>query len=60
MKTIILAQRKERDELMSRPYLIRESSSKTEMWELDSIIECAGGLKCDNLVVVTYRDKRTI
>lgn len=57
MKTIILAQRKERDELMSRPYLIRKSSPKTEKWDLDSIIESAGGL---NLVIVTYRDKRTI
>lgn len=60
MKTIILAQRKEHDELMSRPYLIRKSSPKTEKWKLDSIIECAGGLKYDNLVIVTYRDKRTI
>lgn len=60
MKTIILAQRKERDELMSRPYLIRKSSPKTEKWDLDSIIESAGGLKFDNLVIVTYRDKRPI
>lgn len=60
MKTIILAQRKERDELMSRLYLIRKSSPKTEKWDLDSIIESAGGLKFDNLVIVTYRDKRTI
>ena len=45
---------------MSRPYLIRKSSPKTEKWDLDSIIESAGGLKFDNLVIVTYRDKRTI
>ena len=30
MKTIILNQRKERDELMSRPYLIRKSIQDTE------------------------------
>ena len=30
MKTIILNQRKERDELMSRPYLIRKSIQDTD------------------------------
>ena len=33
---------------------------KTEKREVDSIIECAEELKCDNLVIVTYNDKRTI
>ena len=36
------------------------SSPKTEKREVDSIIECAGELKCKNLVIVTYNDKRTI
>ena len=27
---------------------------------MDKIVECAGKLKCDNLVIVTYNDKRTI
>ena len=27
---------------------------------MDKIVECAGELKCDNLVIVTYNDKRTI
>ena len=36
------------------------SSPKTEKREKDSIVECAGELKCDNLVIVTYNDKRTI
>ena len=36
------------------------SSPKTEKREVDSMIECAGELKCDNLVIVTYNDKRTI
>ena len=36
------------------------SSPKTEKQEMDSIVECAGELKCDNLVFVTYNDKRTI
>ena len=35
-------------------------SPKTEKREVDSIIECAGELKCKNLVIVTYNDKRTI
>jgi len=36
------------------------SSPKTERREVDSIVECAGELKCSNLVIVTYNDKRTI
>lgn len=35
-------------------------SLKTEKGEMDSIVECAGESKCDNPVVVTYNDKRTI
>ena len=36
------------------------SSPKTEKREVDSIIECAEELKCNNLVIVTNNDKRTI
>ena len=36
------------------------SSSKTEKREVDGLIECAGELKCDNLVIVTNKDERTI
>lgn len=36
------------------------SSPKTEKREVDSIVECAGELKCNNLVIVTYNDKRII
>ena len=36
------------------------SSPKTEKREVDSIVECAGELKCDNLVIVTNNDERTI
>ena len=36
------------------------SSAKTEKREVDSLIECAGDLKCDNLVIVTNNDERTI
>jgi len=36
------------------------SSSKTEKREVDSIVECAGELKCCDLVIVTYNDKRII
>ena len=36
------------------------SSPKTEKREVYSIIECAGELKCDSLVVVTYNEKRII
>ena len=36
------------------------SEQKTEKREVGSIIECAGELKCQNLVIVTNNDKRTI
>ena len=36
------------------------SNPKTEKREVDSIVECAGELKCSNLTIVTYNDKRTI
>ena len=36
------------------------SNPKTEKREVDSIVECAGELKCSNLVIVTDNDKRTI
>ena len=36
------------------------SNPKTEKREVDSIIECAGELKCNNLVIVTNNDERTI
>lgn len=36
------------------------SSTKTEKREVDSIVECAEELKCNNLIIVTYNDKRTI
>ena len=36
------------------------SSPKTERREIDSIVECADELRCDNLTVVTYDDERTI
>lgn len=36
------------------------SSPKTEKREVDSIVECAGELKCSNLTIVTNNDKRTI
>ena len=36
------------------------SSPKTEKREVDSIIECAGELKCCNLTILTYNDKRII
>lgn len=35
-------------------------SAKTEKREVDSLIECAGELKCSNLVIVTNNDERTI
>lgn len=35
-------------------------SPKTEKREVDSLIECAGELKCNNLVIVTNNDERTI
>ena len=36
------------------------SSSKAEKREVDSIVECAGELKCSNLTIVTYSDEHTI
>lgn len=36
------------------------SNPKTEKREVNSIIECAGELKCGNLFIVTYREKRII
>lgn len=36
------------------------SNPKTEKREVDSIVECAGELKCNNLVIVTNSDKRII
>ncbi len=36
------------------------SSPKTEKREVDSIVECAGELKCSNLFIITNSDKRTI
>ena len=36
------------------------SNPKTEKREVDSIVECAGELKCSSLVIVTDNDKRTI
>ena len=36
------------------------SSPKTEKREVDSMIECAGELKCDNLYIITWDEERTI
>ena len=36
------------------------SSPKTEKREVDSLVECAGELKCDNLVIITNNDERTL
>ena len=36
------------------------SSPKTEKREVDSIVECAGELKCNNLTIVTDNEERTI
>ena len=36
------------------------SSSKTEKREIDSIVECAGELKCSHLTIVTRDEERTI
>jgi predicted AAA+ superfamily ATPase len=36
------------------------SSPKTEKREVDSLVECAGELKCSNLTIVTNNDARTI
>ena len=43
MKTIILNQRKERDELMSRPYLIRRSNHDTDVLLNSSLIKLITG-----------------
>ena len=43
MKTIILNQRKERDELMSRPYLIRRSVQDTDMLLSSHLIKLITG-----------------
>lgn len=36
------------------------NNPKTEKREVDSIVECAGELKCSNLIIVTNHDKRII
>ena len=36
------------------------SSPKTEKREVDSLVECAGELKCDNLFIITWDDERII
>ena len=36
------------------------SNPKTKKREVDSMVECAGELKCSNLVIVTNNDKLTI
>ncbi len=36
------------------------SSEKTLKREVDSLIECAGELKCENLMIVTMNEERTI
>ena len=36
------------------------SNAKTEKREVDSIVECAEELKCDNLIIVTSDDNRLI
>ena len=36
------------------------SSPKTEKREVDSLIECAGELKCNNLYIITWDEERTI
>ena len=36
------------------------SSPKTEKREVESIVECAEELNCNNLIIVTYNDKRVI
>ena len=43
MKTIILNQRKERDELMSRPYLVRRSNQDTDLLLSSSLIKLITG-----------------
>ena len=36
------------------------SSPKTEKREVDSLIECAGELKCDHLMIITWDEERVI
>jgi len=36
------------------------SNCKTEKREVDSLVECAGELKCDNLTIITWDDERVI
>ena len=36
------------------------SAAKTEKREVDALVECAEELKCDNLVIVTEKEERTI
>lgn len=36
------------------------SNAKTEKREVDSLIECAGELKCNNLIIVTTNEKRVL
>lgn len=36
------------------------SSPKTEKREVDSLVECAGELKCDRLMIVTWGEERVI
>ena len=36
------------------------SSERTLKREVDSVIECAGELKCSNLIIVTMREERVI
>ena len=43
MKTIILNQRKERDELLSRPYLTRRSNQDTDMLLSSRLIKLITG-----------------
>ena len=45
MKTIILNQRKERDELMSRPYLVRRSNQDTDLLLNSSLIKLITGAR---------------
>ncbi|MCQ2054498.1 MAG: ATP-binding protein [Fibrobacter sp.] len=36
------------------------SNNKTEKREVDSLVECAGELKCDNLTIITWDEERVI
>lgn len=33
---------------------------RTEKREVDSLVECAGELKCDNLIIITENEERVI